>query len=127
MGRLDDAASSFLHGALNFPRAARMVVGLRTSSPKNREESVDHNAGVDLLRDLDRYLQGAGRRSRRSFRRLVEHSEVGALLTEIEEVKKRWYEQHRTGDREAFDRMNMMQAPEFARLKAARFVGVLQT
>jgi tetratricopeptide (TPR) repeat protein len=126
MGRLDDAASFFLHGALNFPRAAKMVAGLRTSSPKNHEESRDHNAGVDILRNLDRYLQGAGRKSRRSFKRLVEDPEVGALLTEMESVKKRWYEQHRTGDREAFDRMHIMQAPEFARSKAARLAGVLR-
>jgi hypothetical protein len=75
-----------------------MMAGLWTSSPKNREESLDHNAEVALLRDLDRYFHGAGRRSRRSFKRMVEDSEVGALLTEIEEVKKRWHEQHRTGD-----------------------------
>jgi len=41
-----------------------------------------------------------------------------ALLTEADEVVQRWHEQHRTGDREAFDRMNTMHTIEFAQQTA---------
>ena len=33
---------------------------------------------------------------------------------------RRWHEQHRTGEREAFDRMIHMKRPEFARREAEK-------
>jgi hypothetical protein len=35
---------------------------------------------------------------------------------------RRWYEQHRTGEREAFDRMTHMKRPEFARQEAEKLL-----
>jgi hypothetical protein len=36
------------------------------------------------------------------------------LLDESATVVRRWHEQHPTGEREAFDRMQLMQSPGFA-------------
>ena len=125
LSRMEDAASSFLHGALNFPRAAKILVGIRTKSPKNRDEALDHNAGVDIRRNLESYMLGRGRRSNRFFKRFLEQPRVSELLAEIEEVRKRWHDQHRTGEREAFDRMHQMQTPEFARRETEKLAGSL--
>lgn len=114
IGRVEDAATCFLHGTLNFPRAAKMLVGIRTDSPTNRDEAVDHNAGFDIHRNLKRYLTGRGRKAIAFFNRFLNHPRVSKLISEIEEVKRKWGEEHRTGERSAFDRMMLMQTPEFA-------------
>jgi hypothetical protein len=44
--------------------------------------------------------------------------EVAGLLEEIEAVVVRWHEQHRTGEREAFERMNLMLSRPFAEERA---------
>jgi hypothetical protein len=43
---------------------------------------------------------------------------VAGLLEEIEAVVLRWHEQHRTGEREAFERMNLMHSMPFAEERA---------
>lgn len=126
LGRMEDALASFLHGALHFPRAARSLVGIRTKSPKDHEEARDHNAGVDMKRNLDKYLRGRGQRSRRYFKCVLSHPQAATLLEEMEKVVERWHDQRRTGEREAFDRMNHMKTPEFARQEAEKLAGVLE-
>lgn len=125
LGRTEDALASFLHGALNFPRAARMLSGARTKSPKNHDEAEDHNTGVEIDRNLAEFLRGRGRRSRRFFRRVLSEPQVTSLLDEMEKVKERWHDQHRSGDREAFDRMRHMQRPDFATQEARKIIGIL--
>ncbi len=115
LGRIEDAMSSFLRGALNYPLAAKILVGIRTASPKDYNQGRDHNAGVDISRDLEGYMLQRGRKAKRFFKEFLNNSHVNALLTEIEEVKRKWHDQHRTGDRGAFDRMTQMQTPQFAR------------
>jgi hypothetical protein len=118
LGRMDDAVAFSLHGALNFPQAVKILVGIRTSSPKDHDEAVDYNTGVDMCKDIGRYLSGRDRKSTRFFKRFIEHPRVRELLGEIDEVKRTRSEEHRTGKREAFDRMMHMQSPEFTRREA---------
>ncbi|MCG6880434.1 MAG: tetratricopeptide repeat protein [Deltaproteobacteria bacterium] len=118
LGRTEDALALFIHGALNYPRAARMILGIRTDPPQSSHEARDHNAGIDICRDLNAYLRKEGRRARRFFKGAVKNGRVGALLNEMDLVIRRWREQHPTGEREAFDRMNLMQKQEFARQEA---------
>lgn len=115
LAQIEYARSSFLHGALNYPLAAKILAGIRTVSPKGYDQARDHNAGVDMCRDLEGYFQQRGRRAKRFFEEFLNDSQVNAILTEIEEVRMKWHDQHRTGDRAAFDRMTQMQTPQFAR------------
>ena len=118
LGRIDQVLSAFLHGALNHPRAARMLLGERAPAPKSSDETRDHNTGVSLRRALHAYLDGQSRASKRFFRGLVRDPRVVGLLKEIVAVVQRRTAQHPTGEREAFDRMMLMHSPEFARLQA---------
>lgn len=103
LGRVGDAAAMFLHGALSFPRAAKILVGIHTSSPRNHDEAVDHSAGIEIQKDLKEYLSGSARKSIRIFKCVFDHPRVSKLLSQMEEVKRRWGQQYRTGEREAFD------------------------
>jgi hypothetical protein len=126
LGKLQDATAMFLHGALNYPRAARMLLGMRTRQPKDYEEARDHNAGVSDLRGLHVYLGQQSRRAKKFFRDFVRHPHTDSLLTEIMEVVVRRHVQHPTGEREAFDRMQLMHTPEFARNEARRIMTEMQ-
>jgi len=94
-----------------------MVCGIRTREPGSFDEAGDHNSGVALVRDLAEYPQTSGRKSRRSFKRVLKAPEVASLLDEIEDVRRRWYEDQ-TEDRSWFARMTEMQSIEFARDQA---------
>ena len=118
LGRIDQVLSAFLHGALNHPYGARMLLGERTPAPKSSDQARDHNTGVSLRRALHAYLDGQSRASKRFFRALVREPRVVGLLDEIVAVVQRRTAQHPTGEREAFDRMTLMHSPEFAQLQA---------
>lgn len=58
--------------------------------------------------------------SRAFFKGILKAPTTKALLTETEEVVQRWQEEHRTDEREAFDRMQEMRSVAFAREVAER-------
>ena len=120
LGRIDQVLSAFLHGALNHPYGARILLGERTPAPKSSDHARDHNTGVSLRRALHAYLDGQSRASKRFFRVLVRAPRVVGLLDEIVAVVQRRTAQHPTGEREAFDRMTLMHSPEFAQLQARK-------
>jgi tetratricopeptide (TPR) repeat protein len=124
LGRKDEARWRLLHGALNKPRAARMLFGLRTPavSSSHRREAEDHNTGVDLLRDLHGFLDAQSGASRRYFQGLLREPRVAALLEEKQAAVERWSGPHepQVEWRAAFDRMNLMNTPEFAREQAGK-------
>jgi hypothetical protein len=118
----------FLHGALNHPRAARMLAGekvRRTPAVTSAEDADDHNTGVGWLRALHAFFRSQTRTSRRVFRDLVRDARVARLLDESVAVVQRWHEQHPTGDREAFDQMHRMRSRQFAQLEARRLRDLL--
>ena len=122
LGRTEDALTFFLHGALNYPRAARVILEIGIDPPETSHEASDHNAGLEIRRDLMDYLQKQGRRTRDFFKSIVENGRVGALLNEMDLVVRRWHEQHPAAERDAFDRMRQMQQPEFALQEAQKLV-----
>jgi hypothetical protein len=126
LGHEEEAVASFLHGALNFPRAARILVGIRAKSPKSHDEARDHNTGIDLRRDLAGYLGKSGRNARRFFNRVLRNPQVMKLIDELSDVTQRWPTQQSDGDREAFDRMNKMKKPEFARRESEKLMGLFE-
>jgi tetratricopeptide (TPR) repeat protein len=123
-GRPREALTAFLHGALNHPRAARLLVGRAMKRPTSSAEARDHNAGVDLLEQLHAYFPARARRSRRFFSRVLVLPGVVSLLTEVEDLARRWFGQPKA-DRSTFERLNYMQTLEFARERAAEIAAVL--
>ena len=126
----EDAVEKLLHASLNHPRAARMLTQEKTGrglAPKSREETEDHNTGVSLVRGLHAYLRSQSQTSRRFFREIIRDARVAGLLDESAEVVSRWHEQHRTGEREAFDRMQLMRSPEFARAETGKLRDLVAT
>src|SRR6266568_789581 len=80
-GEHRDAIASFLHGAINNPRATKIVLGRRTTHPENFIEGRDHNAGVQTVRALGPYLR-SGPGSLAYFNRLLKAPRVTALVEE---------------------------------------------
>jgi len=120
LGRGEEALGPFLHGALNHPRAARLLLGKRTPAPTSHDEAQDHNAGVSLLRALHAYLGSRSRALKRFFGAVVRDPGVVKLLDEVVAVVRRRNEQHPTGEREAFDRMMLLRSREFANAEAGK-------
>ena len=121
LGAHEEALELFLHGALNYPRAAQMLTGQtvrRTPAVTSREEADDHNTGVSLTRAPHAFLGGQSRASRRFFRDIVRDARVAKLLDQSAAVVRRWHEQHPTGEREAFDQMQRMRSRQFAKVEA---------
>ena len=118
LGRPEAAFPAFLHAAMRYPRAARMLVDARTSLPKSSDEARDHNVGVSLHRQLHAYLKNQPRAAKTFFRALVRDSRTAKLLDESIAVVRRWHKEHRNGDRSAFDRMTAMRSRQFADAKA---------
>ena len=128
LGQREQALVAFLHGALNHPRAARMLASEKTRGKHtvtSRDEAEDHNTGVSLLRGLHAYVHGQSRISRRFFRDVIRDARVVRLLDESVAVVRTWHEQHRTGEREAFDRMQRMCSLEFAEAEAGKLRDLL--
>lgn len=117
LGERDEAVAAFLHAALNYPRTARMLLGERTPNPKTGDEVDDHNTGVGLLRSLAGYLADRKRSAFKFFRELMANPGFAALVTEAEDVRRKWHE-NRSGDRRWFERMQEMKSPLFARARA---------
>lgn len=123
MGEQDEGTVYLLHGALKYPRTARMLVGMKTRTrPASYDEVEDHNTGVDLGRDIHQYLIGKSRGGRAFLKKLIEREAVVALIDEAETVRLKWHEERGT-DRKWFDRMTEMSEIEFARSQAKVLFG----
>ncbi len=118
LGCMEDAVACFLHGAINFTRAAKILAGIPNRPPKNHDEAVDNNAGVDIRKDLHKYLSGSGRKSIRFFKCFFQDPRVDKLLSQMEDVKKRWAAERHTDKREAYKLMMQMKTLSFARQEA---------
>jgi len=117
LGQSEEALAALMGAALNYPRAARMLVALRTAAPKSSEEARDHNAGVSVLRRLHAYLKTQSRSSRAFFSSVVRDPRVIRLLDESIAAVCQWQE-GRGSDRAAFDRLKLIRSREFARSEA---------
>ena len=120
LGRLEEALPAFLHAALNFPRAARALCGRRTAAAKSNDEAEDHNTGLTLQWNLHAYLKNQPRAAKTFFQGLVLDPRVAELLDESIAVVRRRQDEHRTGVRSAFDRMQLMRSRPFAVAEASK-------
>jgi len=71
------------------------------------------------------YLKDQPRAARKFFRGVVRDPRVVKLLDESIAVVRRWQEEHRKGDRSAFDRMTVMQSRSFADREARKLLDLL--
>lgn len=122
-GRVHDARSYFLHGALNYPRSARMLTKTRTRKVNGWDDARDHNNGVSLARSLHDFLARQSRSSKRFFKSFISDEDVKYLLDEVVEVSLRWHEERGTEDRTYFDRMTEMKTKAFAEFQAELLFG----
>jgi tetratricopeptide (TPR) repeat protein len=127
LGERETALRRFVHGALMDPRAARMVVGLRSpSKPSNRHEAEDHNTGVAMCRRLHRYLGTQSRGAKAFFRSIMDDPRVERLLLEVEGLRRPQKEPEEAGHN-PFQRLTLMQTREFADVEAGRLLDLVRT
>jgi tetratricopeptide (TPR) repeat protein len=116
LGDRQEALVWFLRAAVEYPRAAHMLLGLETSEPTCIDEARDHDAGVAMIRDLDAYLTLSSEGAERFFTSALESEPVRAALAEYQHARKKWLKEH---DRTWFQKMNEMRTEEYARRTAA--------
>ncbi len=120
LGDWGAALASFLHGVLNRPRTARMLLDRPSPAPEGYDEARDHNGGIEECADLAGFLGRQTDASKGFFRGLLAAPEIAALVAEKRETIAQRNKQRATADREAFDRMQQMSSIEFAREQAQR-------
>ena len=115
LGRRGEARALFLHAVLNQPRTVGRLLGARFVQPRDREEAVDHNGGIQLARSLDDFLRRRRPASRRFFGDLWKDPLVTKHLEEVALVTARWQADRKGEDRAAFDRMQRLRSWEFSK------------
>ena len=113
-GDRDDARRWFLHGALNLPQTAQVLLGRRVPRPRDSEQISDHELGLEAIELLDDFLAKRSRSSRAFFNGILDAPTTKALLAELDEVVQRRLDEHPRGERGAFDRMQEMRSVAFA-------------
>ena len=124
LGEAEEALVLFLGAALRYPRAARILLRLRSPPPKSADEARDHNAGVSLSRGLHAYLTQQSRRSRSFFTNLMKDTRVVRLLEESASAARKWSHDRDAG-RAAFDRLKLVRSQAFARSEARKLRDLL--
>jgi tetratricopeptide (TPR) repeat protein len=127
MGAREEAATYFLHAALNGPQAALLVVGVKQARPEGWHDTTWWNEGVWIRRSLAPYLNAQRPRTKRYFRRLVRMPQVQAMLDEIRHARLRNDNQRVRGEREAFDRIGEMTSLDYARDRIRELAHLLGT
>jgi tetratricopeptide (TPR) repeat protein len=115
LGQVDEADACLLHAALNAPHTVAVVLGARVAAPSTGAEARDHNYGVTLQHTLRGYLVKRGAAARKHLAARFRSELFTRLRDELGAVERRWHENRGTQDRTDYDRMHVMQSPEFAR------------
>ncbi|MCU7905938.1 MAG: tetratricopeptide repeat protein [Candidatus Thiodiazotropha sp. (ex Epidulcina cf. delphinae)] len=124
-GETKRAVPLFLHGILHHPRAARILAGIGTGEPIHFDQVNDHNAGKELLENLQGYLSDQSLATKRFYERLLMHPIVCSIIEEMDVVISQSHERDYGGWRNASDRMNEMRSADFIRAQAQRVEAAL--
>ncbi len=122
------ALASLIHGALNSPRAVRMLAGLSTLRPKTATAARDHNTGVELLHVLHRYLRERRRSGPRFLAQALKAPAVQALLQRKQQLEKLHEDEvaaRLPPPSDAFRKAREMETLAFAESVAARIADAL--
>lgn len=114
-GQPMDSLEHFLHGALNLPRTARMLLDLESKPTECPDEVRDHNTGVSLARSIEPYLSSAADKARHLLRAFFESKQVSAMVSEVESLVERRKTPRSKGYRLASERLREMRTPEYAK------------
>jgi tetratricopeptide (TPR) repeat protein len=126
LDELEEALALFLGAALRYPRAARILLGLRMLQPKSADEARDHKVGVSLCRALHAYRKQQSPRSVRFFTGLVKDPRVVRLLDESVSAARAWFGT-RDADGAVFNRLSLIRSRAFARCEAQKLRDLLPT
>jgi tetratricopeptide (TPR) repeat protein len=120
-GRIDRVVPAFVHAALQFPRAARMLADktMAMCEPRSYDDSQDHNTGVSLWRAIHAYRRKQSRRAKQFFRTLARDPQLTRVLDEV--IELRLARSNERG-REAFDKLRHIQSSELARALAIQLL-----
>ena len=126
LGDHEDAAVRYIHGFLNGPRAARIIVGLSPGAIVDGfRDAQDHNSGVDWLRTLDAYLRRRSSTTLKFFSRLAQHSRARSLEKRLQELNELHRNPETPNPREVLEEMNHLKSMETARYQARRIMDTL--
>lgn len=124
LGERGECVVSFLHGMLNRPRSARILLGLPPAEPRGFEEVQDYNEGIEIRADLTAFLESQSNHARGFFRRILNHPRSLELVEEIDTLRERLRSAAADSPQhETFARIELMQSAEFARKVAEVFLG----
>jgi tetratricopeptide (TPR) repeat protein len=125
----DHSTRPYMRGLRNLTLAlngaARTLCGRRTAAAKSNDEAEDHNTALTLQWNLHAYLKNQPRAAKTFFQGLVIDPRVAELLDESIAVVRRRQDEHRTGVRSAFDRMQLMRSRPFAVAEASKLRDLL--
>jgi tetratricopeptide (TPR) repeat protein len=127
LGFPEESLPAFLHAALHYPLAARILVGAPSSAPKSRREAEDYNLGVTLRRNLHDYLKKQRPAAQEFFLTLVRDPRVSRLLDESLATTRRWETERHPTDRTDFDRLQLLHSRAFARSEARKLRDLIVT
>jgi tetratricopeptide (TPR) repeat protein len=115
MNKCHEALLYFVHGTLNDPFSAKMILGLKTPEPETHEEYRNYNHGISMRRSLHQFRKKQSRDSRQFFKTLINHKDIKNLLNEYKSVREKWSnEQTGSPGNWAFMRMQEITSFEFA-------------
>lgn len=116
----------WIHGTLNHPVGVRALLGYRVARPESKMEDNDLERAHELRADIQPYLDRAGQRAIRAFRKTLNAAPVAAMRDELQHVRNRWASPNRSrGWKNAFDRMQEMQSVDYAAREASELRGRL--
>jgi tetratricopeptide (TPR) repeat protein len=121
LGHRQAALGTFLHATLHYPRAAKMLSGVRLSKP-TRDEARDHNEGLSLRRALHAYVARPPRGARAFFKTILSDKRVKGLVDEVLLAERRWQRDRSGTNPAAFKRMQLMRSKSYAESEARRLV-----
>jgi len=122
LGREDDAKAYFLHAALQYPRAARMVAGYQAKKPKTHDEIRDHNVGAELHNNLRWHFRNRRRACETFFKKILKDPLVKELLAEVEELVGARHDGDAGDRRSTAVALDLLRSWKYAKAKAVEIV-----
>lgn len=116
MNKRREALPHFVHGTLNAPFCAKMILGMKTPKPKDYEEHTNYNQGAYMRRSLLGFRKKQSRDSKQFFKKIITHDSMKNALKEYASASEEWKnEPTASPDKEAFQRMQKISSFDFAR------------
>lgn len=119
LGDREEARARLTHATLNKPRAAARILDQPSPYPQTWSEAEDHDAGVEIWKNTEVFLNARSAKSERFFTKLWREGPLADLREEVLTAERRM-DRLRGSDsdqeeyRRLFDRLHELRAPDFA-------------